>query len=193
MNKEKGRFHFKTSMLNIFRISLFLLVIFFFHDVYLETYRDHRFLSEGRFSFDDVILFLYRYPYELIVFLILVMIPYFYYAFIRGVKFYEMGISYNKGLPWFNIYIPFEKIKKYQLLHPQHLLAITLEDGEIYLIGDNDLSRVISSFDQQGIKGDLAQGEFVKLLQNVKKYFFFVLFFTINLYLAKKFGWFKGH
>jgi hypothetical protein len=72
-------------------------------------------------------------------------------------------------------------------------LAITLEDGEIYLIGDNDLSRVISSFDQQGIKGDLAQGEFVKLLQNVKKYFFFVLFFTINLYLAKKFGWFKGH
>lgn len=182
---------YKTSMLTSFRLLVLAVAMFFFYDFYLETYSYEKFFSEGKYGPLAVLKFHYRYPAEFISFFLLVIVPAIYYSMIRGVKFCEKGFFYNKGIPFFNKFIPYEDVKSYKLLHPNVAITITTQKGDLFVVVDNNIERVIAILDQHNIQGNLAQDEFVKLFTNFKKFVYIVFAFTILLFLVKKLGLFQ--
>lgn len=183
-----GKRLYKTSMLTIFKLVILSLVIFFINDFILNTYTYEKFQADGRFKIIDVIQFHYKYPSEFITFFLLVIVPAAYYAIIRGVSFHEKGFVYNRGLPFLNRKIFYTDVVKYKLLHPKHILIIQTLSGEIYLIADNTLERVIAILDQHNIQGDLAKDGYTKLISNIRKIIVVLLSFTTLIFLLKKIG-----
>lgn len=186
-----GKKLYKTSMLNIFRLVLLAITIFFFNNFYLETFTYEKFQAGGRFQILDVLNYHYRYPFEFITFFCLIIIPAFYYGVIRGVRFHEKGFVYNRGLPFFNRAVPYEDIKTYKLLHPKKCISIHSKKGDVYVIADNSVERVIAILDQHNIQGDLAQDDYVRLIANYRKFLVIIIGFTIFLFVAKKLGLFQ--
>ncbi len=187
----KAKKMYKTSMLLSFKLLILSIALFFFYDFYLETYSYEKFFKEAAYGPIAVLKFHYRYPAEFISFFFLVIVPAVYYSMIRGVKFCEKGFFYNRGLPFFNKFISYEDVKGYKLLHPNVALTITTQKGDIYVVADNNIERVIAILDQHNIQGDLAQDEYVKLFTNFKKFIYIVFAFTIALFLVKKLGLFQ--
>lgn len=182
---------YKTSMLTSFRLLVLAVAMFFFYDFYLETYSYEKFFSEGKYGPLAVLKFHYRYPAEFISFFLLVIVPAIYYSMIRGVKFCEKGFFYNRGIPFLNKFVPYEDVKSYKLLHPNVAITITTEKGDLFVVVDNNIERVIAILDQHNIQGNLTQDEFVKLFTNFKKFVYIVFAFTILLFLVKKLGIFQ--
>jgi hypothetical protein len=185
-----GKKLYKTSMLNIFRLIILAITLFFLNDFYLETFTYEKFQLERRFKILDVLEFHYNYPHEFIIFFCLIIIPATYYGLLRGVRFHEKGFVYNRGLPFLNKVVPYEDVKTYKLLHPKKAISIHSQKGDIYVIADNNADRVISILDQHNIKGDLAQDDYVKLIANYGKFAMIVICFTIFLFIIKKLGLF---
>ncbi len=186
--KDPGKRIYRTAMLAPFRFVLVFLMVFFYHDFYLSTFQEPKFMREGAFGFLDVWAFHYRYPTEFISLSLLVLTPVIYYGIIRGVRFHERGYKFNQGLPFFNQWVAYENVQQYKLLLPDSILAITTKAGEIHVVADGDIARVIAVLDQHGIHGDLAQDAYVRLIMNVRKFFFVVAGFTAILYMVKKLG-----
>lgn len=186
-----GKKLYKTSMLNLFKIGIFAIVVFFFNDFYLETFTYEKFQIVGRYKILDVIDYHYRYPHEFIVFCCLIIIPAVYYGLIRGVRFHERGFIYNKGLPFFNKAVLYSEIKTYKLLHPKKAISIHSLKGDVFVIADNNVERVIAILDQHNIKGDLAQDDYVRLISNYKKFLMMVISFTIFIFVLKRIGLFQ--
>ncbi len=182
---------YKTSMLNSFRLLILAITIFFFYDFYLGTYSIEKFFTEREYGPLAVLKFHYRYPAEFISFFFLVIVPAFYYSLIRGVKFCEKGFYYNRGLPFMNKFVPYSEVKSFKLLHPKVAITITSQKGDLFVVADNDIERVIAILDQHNIAGNLAPDEYVKLFTNFKKFIYFVFAFTIVLFLIKKLGVFQ--
>jgi hypothetical protein len=186
-----GKKLYKTSMLNIFRMAILAIVVFFFNDFYLDTFTYEKFQIEGRFKILDVINYHYRYPAEFITFFCLIIIPALYYAVIRGVRFYEKGFVFNRGLPFFNKAVSYGDVKTYKLLHPKKAISIHTQKGDVFVIADNNVERVIAILDQHNIQGDLAQDDYVKLITNYKKFMLMVIVFTVFIFVIKKLGLFQ--
>jgi hypothetical protein len=184
-----GKKIYKTSMLNIFRLIIFAIVLFFLNDFILDTYTYENFQVVGRFKILDIIDYHYRYPGEFIAFFFLILVPAFYYSLVRGVRFYEKGFTFNRGLPFMNKAVPYSEVKTYKLLHPKHVVTIHTKSGEVYLIADNTVERVIAILDQHNIQGDLAQDDYVKLITNFRKFIIVVVSFTLILFFLKKLGY----
>lgn len=185
-----GKRLYKTSMLNVFRLVIAALVIFFFNNFYLETFTYENLQLNRRFRILDVIDYHYHYPAEFITFFCLIIIPAVYYGFIRGVRFYEKGFIFNRGLPFLNKAISYSDIKTYKLLHPKKAISIHANNGDIFVIADNSVERVIAILDQQNIHGDLAQDNYVRLFGNYKKFLMMVVGFTVFIFIFKKLGLF---
>lgn len=188
---SRGKKIYRTAMIAPFRLVLIALMVFFYHDFYLETFQEAKFIARGQFGFFDVWSFHYRYPYEILFLSLLVLTPAIYYGFIRGVRFYEKGYLFNRGLPFFNTWVGYDEVEKYKLLLPKAIIAIFIKAGEIHVIADGNIERIIAILDQHGAQGDLAQDAYVRLIQNVRKFFLVVLTFTVALYMVKKFGWLR--
>lgn len=189
--KERGKKIYRTSMLYPMKWFLFALFLFFYHDLYLATFSELRFIERGDLTFLGVIKFHLKYPIEFITLTSLVLPSFLYYAFFRGVVFFEKGILYNRGLPFLNSWIPYVECSSYRLVSPKAFIAITLNSGEVYLVGSNNMSRVIAALDQHEVKGDLGTSEYVKLAKNLKTFFYSVSFFTLVLYLCVRLGVFR--
>ena len=132
-------------------VSLILLSNLFF-----QTLNDAQFLDQGDKSFRAIWSYHLFYPQELIIFILSVFIPAIYYGYIRGVRFYEKGLIFNRGLPFFNMTVHYNNIKSYEVLNEKHLISITLADSKddlMFSVGN--LDRVVALFDQSGIQGDL--------------------------------------
>lgn len=185
-----GKKLYKTSMLNIFRLAILAIVIFFLNDFILDTYTYEKFRADGRFQILDVIQYHYKYPAEFITFFFLIIVPAFYYSFIRGVRFFERGFVFNRGLPFMNTPVMYSDINTYKLLHPKHIVSIHTKNGQIYVIADNTVERVIAILDQHNIQGDLARDDYTNLIANFRKFVIVVLTFTLVVFLMKKFGLF---
>ncbi|HXH74802.1 MAG TPA: hypothetical protein VNJ08_07535 [Bacteriovoracaceae bacterium] len=177
-------------MLNIFRLIVLAIVIFFINDFYLDTFTHEHFQREARFKIVDVANYHMQYPRELVTFFCLIIMPAIYYAFIRGVKFHERGFVFNHGLPFLNKTIPYEEVKTYKLLHPKYAISIITKSGDAFVVADNSTERVIAILDQQNIRGDLGQDDFTKLIVNYRKFLYLVLSFTAFLFVLKKLGLF---
>ncbi|MBY0515277.1 MAG: hypothetical protein K2P81_00100 [Bacteriovoracaceae bacterium] len=191
MKIETGKKIYRTSMIAPLRLVLLGLVAFFFHDLYLGTFQEDKFLSAGAFRLLDVARFHLKYPAEFIWLSTLSLPPFLYYAFIRGVRFYEKGYRFNKGIPFLNSWHKYEDIKQYKLLAPKSTLAVFTNSGDIQLVVDGNIERVIAILDQHGAKGDLTQDAYVKLVQNLRNFCLLVIAFTMVLYAALKMGWFR--
>lgn len=185
-----GKKLYRTGMLNIFRLIILAIVIFFLNDFILDTYTYEKFQALRQFQILDVINYHYKYPYEFITFFFLIIIPAIYYALIRGVRFHEKGFVFNRGLPFMNKTVKYEDVKTYKLLHPKFIVTIHTKSGDVYLIADNTVERVIAILDQHNIQGDLARDDYTKLITNFRKFIIVVLSFTTIVFIVKKLGWF---
>ncbi|WP_408097237.1 hypothetical protein ACJVC5_19570 [Peredibacter sp. HCB2-198] len=183
-----GKKLYKTSMLNVFKLVILAVVVFFTNDFILDTYTYEKFQAIGRFKILDVLNYHYRYPNEFITFFLIVIVPAIYYAFIRGVRFCEKGFVYNRGLPFMNKEVLYTDVKSYKLLQPNHVITIHTQKGDVFVIADNNIERVIAILDQHNIPGDLARDDYSRLLMNAKKFLIVVLTFTLVVFLLKKFG-----
>jgi len=188
----RGKRIYRTSMLGSMRLVLLSVVVFFYHDLYLGTFQEEKFLASARFKFMDVIAFHLKYPSEFIWLTCLIMPPFIYYSFIRGVRFFEKGYLFNNGLPFLNTWATYEEIKNYKILAPKSTIALFTGAGDIRLVVDGNIERVIAILDQHAVKGDLAQDAYVKLLTNIRKFVYVVLVFTLVIYAALKMGWFRS-
>lgn len=183
-----GKKLYKTGMLNLFRLVILAIVIFFLNDFILDTYTYEKFQALRRFKILDVFEYHFKYPIEFISFFFLIIVPAIYYSLIRGVRFHEKGFSFNRGLPFMNKSVLYSDVKMYKLLHPKHVVTIRTNSDDVYLVSDNSIERVIAILDQHNIKGDLAQDDYVNLLTNVKKFIIVVLTFTVVVFVLKKLG-----
>ncbi len=187
----RGKKIYRTSMLYPMKWFLFALFLFFYHDLYLATFGELKFLETQDFSLFGVIRFHLKYPIEFITLTSLVLPSFLYFAFFRGVVFYEKGILYNRGIPFLNTWIPYSDCSSYRLVSAKALIALTTKTSEVYLIGSNNMSRVIAALDQHEVKGELGTSEYIKLAKNLKTFFYSVSFFTITLYLFVRLGVFR--
>ncbi|MCE3013629.1 MAG: hypothetical protein LW878_11250 [Proteobacteria bacterium] len=188
---KRGKKIYRTSMLFPAKWFLFALFLFFYHDLYLATFGELKFLEAQDFSVLGVIRFHLKYPVEFITLTSLVLPSFLYYAFFRGVVFFEQGILYNKGIPFLNVWVPYSDCASYRLVSPKALIALTTKSGEVFLIGSNNMSRVIAALDQHEVKGELGTSEYIKLARNLKIFFYAVSVFTISLYLCVRLGVFR--
>jgi hypothetical protein len=190
-----GKRLYKTSMLNLFRLMVLAVVIFFFSDFYLETITAPKFqamlleLPNNTFMARLLTFFKYllMYPQDFFAFLGTIIVPAFYYAFIRGVRFHEKAFAFNRGIPFLNHIIKYEDVKRYKLFHPKYAISMHLHNGDSFVIADNSVERVIAILDQQNIPGDLGD-DYAKLFTNFKRVVIFVLCFTLLLFLIRKLG-----
>jgi hypothetical protein len=189
-----GKKLYKTSMLWAFKFIVFALVLFFLNDFYLDTITDDRFSkmvteggSRGRRVL-DFFEFILKYPGDAISFALMIVLPAFYFAFIRGVRFYEKAVVVNRGIPFFNQKIPYDEVKTYKLLHPQLAISMHTKNGDIFVIADEQVERAIAILDQHNIQGDLGQGDLVKIFANYKKFIVFIASFVILLFIVRKLG-----
>jgi hypothetical protein len=173
-----GKKLYKTSMLNLFRLVILAILMFFLNDFILDTYTYEKFQADGRFKIVDVIQYHYRYPAEAVTFFFLLIVP------------AEKGFRFNRGLPFMNRDVPYEDVKTYKLLHPQHIITIHTKKGDVFLIADNRVERVIAILDQHNIPGDLARDDYANLITNFRKFVIVVLSFTVIVFTLKKFGFF---
>lgn len=185
-----GKKLYKSSMMNIFRLIILAIVIFFLNDFILDTYTYEKFQADGRFKILDVIQYHYKYPVEFITFFFLIIVPAIYYSLIRGVRFHEKGFVFNRGLPFMNTTVLYDDIKTYKLLHPKHIVTIHTNKGGVYLIADNSVERIIAILDQHNIQGDLARDDYANLITNFRKFIIIVLSFTLVVFVMKKLGLF---
>lgn len=173
-------------MLNIFRLVIVAIVIFFFNGFYLETFTYENFQAVGKFRILDVMNYHFRYPLEFVSFFCLIIIPAIYYGLIRGVRFFEKGFVFNRGLPFMNKAVLYTDVATYKLLHPEYAISIHTRAGEVYVIADNAMERVIAILDQHNIQGDLARDDYVRLITNYRKFMIIVMSFTVFLFVMKK-------
>ncbi|MGE3611075.1 MAG: hypothetical protein AB7I27_15900 [Bacteriovoracaceae bacterium] len=185
-----GKRLYKTSMLNFFRLIILAITVFFFNNFYLETFTYENFQSVSRFKFVDVFEYHYRYPFEFITFFILIIGPAVYYSLIRGARFHERGFIINKGLPFWNKSFRYEEVKSYKLLHPELAISIHMNEGEVFVVLDNNVKRVLAILDQHNIQGDLAHEDFVRLITSTKRIVIILVSITVLIFVLKKTGLF---
>lgn len=191
MRAGRGKKIYRTSMLGSFRFIMLILAFSFYRDAYLETFREPKFIERGSFGFWDVVAYHWHYPAEMITLSALVMLPIIYYGIIRGVRFFEQGYYFNKGLPFLNQWVPYSEVKQYKLLLPKSILAMFTRSGEIHLVADANIERVIALLDQHNVPGDLAQDAYVRLFENIRKFFVVVLAFALVMFVVKWLGWLR--
>ncbi len=189
-----GKKLYKTSMLWAFKFVVLALVLFFLNDFYLDTITDDRFAkmvteggSRGR-RFLDFFEFILKYPGDAISFGLMILLPAIYFAFIRGVRFFEKAVVVNRGIPFFNQTIPYDQVKTFKLLHPKLAISMHTKSGDAFVIADEHVERAIAILDQHNIQGDLGQSDLMKIFANYKKFVVFIASFVILLFLVRKLG-----
>lgn len=183
--------YYKARMLRKFRIIIGLLLVFFLFILFESTLNDPTFLAMDQHNMMDLFKFHLKYPQELITFFVAVFMPAIYFSYIRGTVFYEDKIVLNHGIPFVNSTLHYENIVNYNILHPKYLLSIKTNNEKQYLITTNDIDRVISILDKQGIKGKLSDEEYRVSKKSGKKVFVYLLVFVCLMAFLQKMGAFR--
>lgn len=152
-----------------------------FVNLYLQTYIDPDFLDSYQHNFMGVIKFHLFYPEQLISLILSTLIPTIYYAFIRGISFYEYGVVANRGLPFMNHTVLYSDIESYKIMHHKYLMSVSrksMDDELLFTI--EDIDRAVAILDQHNIQGDLSNAEFHGSMTTSKKLLiFYVSFFVV--------------
>ena len=165
-------------------IALLLLI-----NLTFATLFDPIFEKSFQANFSDIVSFHVRYPEDFITYLITILIPVVYFSFIRGINFYEEGLTINRGLPFFNRSVPYKEIEEYKVVHPKFLMSVKRKDiDEEFYFTIKDVDRVVAIFDQHNIKGQLGNEEFQKRMTVNKKLIIFFISFSILMVFIQYFG-----
>lgn len=189
-----GKRLYKTSMLNIFRLMVFGVVLFFVNDFYLETITNSTYqqmaLPGAPFlaRFANFWNYVYKYPTDFVNLVVIVVIPAIYFAFIRGVRFHEKAFVFNKGVPFVDTRVEYQDVKSYKLLHPKQAIWLTTKGGDSFIIADNNVERVIAILDQHNVTGDLAVDQYVKIVSNYKRFIMFLVVAFFIIFAIRKLG-----
>jgi len=172
---DLGKKVYRSTAIGTIKIMAIVIIVVLFVNLYLMIFNDPEFNSLSDKSFSAVANFHWKYPYDLLSYIFFILIPCYYFGFIRGVSFYENGIIVNRGLPFFNSIIPYSIIKQYEIIHSKLFISIKRSDtNEDVLFSINDVDRAVSIFDQNEIKGDLHCQERLVMTMHKKLIIFFI-------------------
>lgn len=195
-----GKRLYRTSMLNLFRLMVLGVVVFFVNDFYLETISNTTYLQmlselTPRFGYRlmNFLIYTYKYPADFISLLLTVIVPAIYFAFVRGVRFHEKGFVFNKGVPFMDSTVLYPDVKSYKLLHPKQALWLTTKGGDSFIVADNNIERVIAILDQHNVQGDLAVDQYVKFVNNYKRFVMFLITAFFIIFAIRKLGAFLAN
>lgn len=183
--------YYKARMLKKFRYIIALLLLFFLFVLYQSTFSDPAFLASEDTTLRGALKFHLKYPEELLTFIVVVLFPAIYFAFIRGTSFFVDKVVFNHGVPFVNTDLFYENIKSYQILHPKDLVSIQSKTDKEFLVATNDLDRVISILDKQGIPGKLDDEEYARAKASQKKVFIYLFLFVTAMLVLQKTGVFR--
>jgi hypothetical protein len=189
-----GKKLYRTSMLNIFRLLVLGVVIFFINDFYLETISNDTFLqmlvlpASFLTKFKIFWTYVYQYPTDFVNLVVIVVIPAIYFAFIRGVRFHEKGFVFNKGVPFVDTSVLYQDVKSYKLLHPKLAIWISTKSGDSFIVADNNVERVIAILDQHNVPGELASDQYVKIVSNYRRFVYFCVMAFFIIFAIRKLG-----
>lgn len=173
-----GKKLYRSAALKHFKIIFILIAIWIFINLYFKTYSDPDFIAMGDLTLKGVINFHYQYPVQIIGYILGTLIPSFYYAFIRGIYFFEDGMVINRGLPFLNHCVKYKDIMSFKIVHAKYLMSLKRKDvDEELLFTIQDIDRAVAIFDQHGIKGELkSQFDEKNITINKKAIIYFLIF-----------------
>lgn len=173
---ELGKKVYRSTAIGTIKLMALLVIVVLFINLYLSTFNDPEFSTWVSKSLMDVAKFHLQYPYDILSFIFFILGPCHYYGFVRGVSFYENGMIINKGLPFFNVKVPYKEIERYEIIHSRLFISIKRRDtGEDILFSVNDVDRAISIFDQNNIQGDLSNHAKETVSVHTKLVLFFIV------------------
>jgi hypothetical protein len=175
-----GKKLYRSTALLQFKLVFIAIALWVLVNLYFKTYSDPDFLAKGAGSFRDVIDFHMVYPVQVIGYILGTLIPALYYAFFRGIVFFEKGLVVNKGLPFLNNSIRYDDVESFRIVHPKYLMSLKRKDtSDEVLFTLRDMDRVIAIFDQQGITAHLGEAREVHTFTLSKKIVVFSLLFGV--------------
>ena len=191
MKKDLGKKLYKSKALMPFKVLFLSICIMLFINLYIQTYIDPDFLKNFEHSFWGVMNFHVAYPEQVISLILSTLIPTIYYAFIRGICFYEKGVLVNRGLPFMNHVIAYDDIQSYKIVHHKYLMSFMRKSlREELLFTVQDIDRAVAILDQHNIKGDLSNAEFHGGMTTSKKLIIFYIVFFIVVTILQFSGFF---
>lgn len=184
-----GKKIYHSRALGSVRLIVVLMSAILLLNLYFQTLQNPHFLDLGYRKIQDIFRYHWIYPQEIILYIVTVLIPSAYYGFIRGVRFFEKGLIFNRGLPFFNTTLLYKDIENYEVVNPKYLISIRekiTEDQHMFGLGKVD--RAVAIFDQSGIKGDFGTGHAADYMAKKKLILFFFIFGVLAA-LIQYFGW----
>ena len=170
-----GKKVYRSTAIGTIKVMAIIIIVVLFINLYFMIFNDPEFNSLSNKDFFAVANFHWKYPYDLLSYIFFILIPCYYFGFIRGVSFYENGMIVNRGIPFFNSTIPYSVINKYEIIHSKLFIAVKRSDtNEKVLFSINDVDRAISIFDQNEIQGDLKAQERLVMTMHKKLMIFFI-------------------
>lgn len=187
-----GKKLYKSGALLEFKLLYIGIAMVLLGNLVLQTLVAQSFVQNYEQTLGDVVAFHLKFPQDFLIYCLTILFPAIYYAFIRGIVFYENALLLNRGLPFFNRHVLYTDIDYYKIIHPKYLMGVKRKDiGEEFVFTVRDIDRVVAIFDQRNIKGDLGQEQFKKTLTVNKKLFVIFIFFSIVVFIVQYFGGFS--
>lgn len=176
-----GKKLYRSTALKHFKVAFILIGLWILINLYYKTFSDPDFLALGDLTFNGVLKFHAQFPVQIIGYFLGTFLPALYYAFIRGIVFFEDGIVINRGLPFLNHCVKYKDIESFKIVHAKYLMSLKRKDvDEELLFTICDIDRAVAIFDQHGIQGDLkSQFEQSSLSINKKAILYFLIFGVI--------------
>ncbi|MBC74950.1 MAG: hypothetical protein CME64_02955 [Halobacteriovoraceae bacterium] len=186
-----GKRLYKSTALKEFKVLYMGIAGILLTNLVLQTYSNPLFTEKFQKTFSGVVDFHIKYPEDFLVYCFTILFPAIYYSFIRGIVFYEKGMTINRGFPFFNRSFLYSNISKYKIIHPKYLMGVKRSDiDEEFVFTIRNIDRVVAILDQQNIPGNLGKEKLEKAMTvNKKLVVFFVLFGTV-LFVVQHFGGF---
>ena len=186
-----GKRLYKSTALKEFKLVYMGIAALLLVNLVLQTYSNTLFVENFAKSFSGVVDFHLKYPEDFLIYCFTILFPAIYYSFIRGIVFYEKGMTINRGFPFFNRSFLYSNISKYKIIHPQYLMGVKRSDiDEEFVFTIRNIDRVVAILDQQNISGSLGKEKLEKTMTvNKKLVIFFALFGTL-LFVIQHFGGF---
>tara|TARA_B100000212_G_scaffold341655_1_gene325490 strand:+ start:1349 stop:1936 length:588 start_codon:yes stop_codon:yes gene_type:complete len=186
-----GKRLYKSTALKEFKLVYMGIAALLLVNLVLQTYSNTLFVENFAKSFSGVVDFHLKYPEDFLIYCFTILFPAIYYSFIRGIVFYEKGMTINRGFPFFNRSFLYSNISKYKIIHPKYLMGVKRSDiDEEFVFTIRNIDRVVAILDQQNISGSLGKEKLEKTMTvNKKLVIFFALFGTV-LFVIQHFGGF---
>ena len=107
-----GKRLYKSTALKEFKLVYMGIAALLLVNLVLQTYSNTLFVENFAKSFSGVVDFHLKYPEDFLIYCFTILFPAIYYSFIRGIVFYEKGMTINRGFPFFNRSFLYSNISK---------------------------------------------------------------------------------